>query len=254
MFAQYLIFEIILDTFLLLLIFFTIAFLYSSVGHGGASGYIGLMVILGFTPEVMRPTALILNILVASIATVQFYRNGHFKMDKFLPFIVTSIPFAFIGALYTLTDPVYKVILGICLLMAVLRIVGIPRKMSTTEPGKIPLIPALFAGAVIGLISGLIGIGGGIILSPLILVFNWANPKVTAAVSAPFIMLNSIAGISGLLVSGIQLSNDLIFWATAAVVGGLLGSFWGSTKFNFQTLRILLALVLIIASVKLFYS
>lgn len=240
---------------LVLVIIKIIAFLYSSVGHGGASGYLAIMVILGFAPDVLRPTALTLNIIVSSIATIQFYRSGYFRKNVFLPFIYTSVPMAFIGSKVSLPDPVYKIILGICLLIAVARIIGLPGKNQNPETRKTPFLPALFIGSGIGFISGMIGIGGGIILSPILLLFRWANVKQTAAVTAPFIFLNSIAGISGLLVSSsINLHPQLGWWIGAASLGGLAGSYLGSKKFNTNALRYLLATVLVIAAGKLFIN
>jgi uncharacterized membrane protein YfcA len=228
-----------------------IAFLYSSVGHGGASGYLGLMVLIGISPAVMRPSALLLNLIVSSIAAVQFYRSGYFRINLLIPFVILSVPFSFIGAKITLEDPVYKIILGICLLISVLRMVIINNLSVTSLKNELPFIPALIAGACIGLISGMIGIGGGILLSPLLLIFHWADIKESAAVAAPFILVNSLSGIAGLWSSGITFPPQIFVWIAAASAGGILGSFFGSVKFNTAALKFLLSAVILVAVVKL---
>jgi uncharacterized membrane protein YfcA len=236
------------------LLFIIIAFLYSTVGHGGASGYLGAMVLLGISPALMKPSALLLNIIVSSIATIQFYRSGYFRKELLLPFIILSIPFSFIGSNFQLNDHIYKIILGFCLLVSVMRMLMMSKIITGSEIKKIPAIPAMIIGAAIGFLSGIIGIGGGILLSPILLLFNWANIKETAAVAAPFILVNSISGMIGLSTSGITFTPEIAIWVVAASIGGIMGSYWGSMKFNFYALRIILAAVLILAAGKLFIS
>jgi uncharacterized membrane protein YfcA len=236
------------------LLFVVIAFLYSSVGHGGASGYLGAMVLLGISPSLMKSSALLLNITVSSIATIQFYRSGYFRKELLIPFIILSIPFSFIGSNIHLNDHIYKIILGFCLLVSVFRLLMMNKIVSGNEVRKIPFIPALIIGAVIGLFSGMIGIGGGILLSPILLLFHWANIKESAAVAAPFILLNSISGMIGLGTGGIIFTPEIAIWVVAASIGGIMGSYWGSVKFNFYALRLILAAVLILAAGKLFIS
>jgi len=231
-----------------------ISFLYSSVGHGGASGYLGLMVLIGISPALMRPSALMLNIIVSFIAAFQFYKAGYFNRKIFIPFIILSIPFSFIGAKIILTDPVYKVILGICLLISVMRILFINKFPVYTEKKDLPFVAALSIGAVIGLISGMIGIGGGILLSPVLILFHWADMKEAAAVAAPFILVNSLSGLAGLYSSDIVFPPQMFLWVTAAITGGILGSYFGSSKFNTAALKYLLSAVMIIAAFKLFIS
>ncbi len=229
---------------------FVVAFLYASVGHGGASGYLALMALFSFAPDVMKPSALILNIFVSLIAFIQYYRGGYFRWNLFFPFIITSIPASFIGAYLTLDAEIYKKILGVILILPALRLSGLIGKESE-EIKEVKLIYALIIGAVIGLLSGMIGIGGGIILSPIILLLHWGNMKQTAAVSALFILVNSVAGLGGLFSKGISFDNSLYLWLGVAFVGGMAGAYFGSKKFEFKTLKIILAVVLVIASVKL---
>ncbi len=227
-----------------------VAFLYSSVGHGGASGYLGLMVLFGIEVALMKPSALILNLFVSSIAFISFYRAGHFRLRLLLPFIVTSIPLAFLGATLEVSPELYKKILGVCLFIAALRIVI--RTGGNGERLKLSIPIALAAGALIGFFSGMIGIGGGIILSPLLLLTRWGGMKETAAVSAAFIFLNSLAGLSGHIVAGMEVSPRIIFWIVAVVAGGLLGSWTGGFRLSATQLKYLITVVLLIASIKLF--
>ncbi len=229
-----------------------IAFLYSSVGHGGASGYLALMALFSYPVSTMKVSGLILNVFVASIAFVQYYRSGYFKWKLFLPFALASIPFAFLGSGVLLEAGIYKKILAVLILFPVLRLFGFFGSDSEkTSPVNFKL--ALIIGATIGLISGMIGIGGGIILSPVIILLNWGNMKETAAVSALFIVVNSISGIAGAVNAPGVYNMDLVYLLIPAIVGGLLGSYFGSKKFRPEILRPILATVLLIASIKLFW-
>ena len=232
------------------ILLFTVAFLYASVGHGGASGYLALMVFFSVTPASMRPTALILNIFVSAIAFFKYYQHGFFRWDLFWPFAVASIPAAFVGGLFTINDHSYKLILGIFLLISVARFMFSDYSVSvqTKKPDK--LISAII-GVIIGLLSGMIGIGGGIILSPVILLLHWADLKQTAAVSALFIFVNSISGFAGLLLGSVNLNPDILPMAVTAISGGWLGSALGAVKFNNSVLKIILASVLTVAALKL---
>lgn len=228
-----------------------VAMLYSSVGHGGASGYLALMSLLGVSPLYMRSSALVLNILVSSVAFYLFYRKGFFKWKLFYPFAIVSVPMAFIGAGIT-PDPVwYNRILGIFLLFAALRISGIFNKYTVTSEKELSLTAGLIIGAVLGFFSGMIGIGGGIILSPIILIFGWGNVKQTAAVSALFIFVNSVSGLIGLGSENINFSQDFVWWIAAAFTGGVIGSVWGSSFANNYILKNVLAFVILFAAVKL---
>ncbi len=232
---------------------FVVAFLYASVGHGGASGYLALMALFNFAPEVMKPTALILNIFVSLIAFIQFYKARHFLWKLFLPLATLSVPMAFVGGLITIEQDLYKKILGIMLLFAVVRFAG----FRNTEPEvnrkhSIPI--ALLLGAVIGLISGMIGIGGGIILSPVLLLLKWTDQKQTAAISALFIFVNSIAGLGGQLTKGIHFSTDMLGYVAIAFIGGICGAYLGSFRFPQTALKNVLACVLALAAYKLLFT
>ena len=226
-----------------------IAFLYSGVGHGGASGYLALMAISGYLPDTIRPSALVLNLFVSGIAAYAFYKNGHLKFNLLWPFILTSIPLAFVGGSIDIDPKLYKTILGIFLLIAILRMLFKPA--SSTELKEVKIWLALSIGAFLGFLSGLIGIGGGIILSPLIILLAWGNQKETAAVSAIFIFVNSSAGLSGYLLNNSINNHFIILMVVFAVIGGILGSYFGSFKLNEKYMRYALAFVLVVASFKL---
>lgn len=232
---------------------FLVAFLYSSVGHGGASGYLALMALFSITPEVMKPTALLLNLFVSATSFIQFYRGGHFKWKIFLPFAIASVPMAYVGGLITIDADIYKKILGILLLIPIIRFLFFAN-IKVEEIKKSNVILSLIIGAAIGFLSGLIGIGGGIILSPLLLLLKWSDLKQTAAISALFIFVNSLSGLAGQLQKGITFSGDMYAYVAVAFVGGLCGAYFGSLKFRQNVLQYLLALVLIVASYKLLFT
>lgn len=228
------------------------AVLYSSVGHGGASAYLAVMALAGLAPAVMRPSALVLNLIVAAIAAVRFARAGHFRWRLFWPFAVASIPFAFLGGAITLPDAVYRRLLGVVLLFAAYRLW---RVFGGGESLRTPsLLTALLWGAAIGMLSGLTGVGGGIFLSPLLLLARWAEPKPTAAVSAAFIWVNSFAGLLAKPASLAALPPGIPLWAIAAAAGGILGASLGSRRLPGLALRRLLALVLVVAGGKLLFG
>src|SRR6478672_8301278 len=208
---------------------FILAFLYASVGHGGASGYLALMAIYGISPDVMKPTALLLNLFVSVVSFIQFYRGGHFKMNLFWPLALGSVPFAFIGGSIHMDASIYKIILGVCLVIAVARFLFFS-KFQTGEIKDPQIVLALLIGAAIGFLSGLIGIGGGIILSPILLLLKWTNQKQTAAISAIFIFVNSVSGLIAQLQKGIRFSPDMFTYVAIAFTAGLLGAYFGSIK------------------------
>ena len=238
-----------MELFFIILALFTVAILYSSVGHGGASGYLAVMALLAVAPEITRPTALVLNVFVATIGTIQFYRAGHFSWRTFWPFAVASIPFAFIGGMITLPTTVYKIVLGAVLILAAIRLAW--NLKSDVEPKPPNIAVVLIIGAIIGLLSGLVGVGGGIFLTPILLLMNWSETKAAAGVSALFILVNSVAGLAGNYASVIELPSTVWLWVAAAVVGGIIGSTLGAKRFDSLTLRRVLALVLLFAGVKL---
>ncbi|MEK6547091.1 MAG: sulfite exporter TauE/SafE family protein [Bacteroidota bacterium] len=238
-----------MDFSLLIILLGGMAFLYASVGHGGASGYLAVLAIFAVAPAVMKQSALILNLGVSLLAFYQFYRKGFFRIELFWPFALTSIPMSYLGAQFVLSDSNYKRILGICLFIAILRMLT-NFKEANLRSLSVPL--ALIVGAGIGLLSGLIGIGGGIILTPVLLLMRWASLKEAAAVSALFIFVNSLAGLLGIK-QWIPVDQDLVFWVASALLGGMLGARWGAHFASNLAVRWVLAMVLLIASVKLWF-
>lgn len=226
-----------------------IAFLYASVGHGGASGYIALMALFSLPITTMKQTALILNLFVAGITFYQFYKAGHFKINLLTWFIIGSIPAAYLGGNISVDPFWYKKILGFFLVIAILRMLLIP-KVSNESKTLIPYL-AILIGIIIGFLSGLIGIGGGIILSPVILLLGWATIKQTAAISAAFIWLNSSAALLGQFNSGVHLVSDSLIFIALALVGGYFGSYYGAKKLSKKKMSYLLIVVLGAASFKL---
>jgi uncharacterized membrane protein YfcA len=232
------------------LIFFA-ALLYASVGHGGASGYLAVMALLSVAPETMRPAALILNILVSSIGVYKFYRVKAFSWQLLLPIIGGSVPFAFVGGLISLPSSVYKPIVGLVLMLAAWQIFVRAKRDHPKihqRPSKVALVGM---GAGLGLVSGLTGVGGGIFLSPILMLMNWAETKMISGIAAAFILVNSLSGLAGVLTKSYTLPEELIYWGSAAVVGGLIGAEYGSRRLANPTIRQLLALVLLVAGLKM---
>ncbi len=239
------------ETLAIAILFFVGAALYSSVGHGGASSYLAVMGLFSLAPDVMKPTALALNILVAGVATFKFYRAGLFNWRLFWPFAVASIPAAFAGGATMLPARTYKIVVGVVLLYAAIWMFRSSLKPLTKETHPPPLWAALAFGAAIGFLSGLTGVGGGIFLSPVLLYMGWAETRATSGVAAPFILANSIAGLLGHFSSVAQLPPSVPIWGAAAVIGGWIGATYGSKRAPAPVLRQLLSLVLIVAGVKL---
>lgn len=235
-------------------LFFAGAALYASVGHGGASSYLAVMGLFSVSPEVMRPTALALNILVAAVATVKFYRAGLFKWNLFWPLAVVSIPAAFIGGATVLPTHWYKVLVGIVLLYAAVWMFRSSLKPVSREPHAPSLLVAVISGLLIGFLSGLTGVGGGIFLSPLLLYMGWSETRATSAVAAPFILVNSIAGLLGHLSSVSQLPPAIPIWGAAVLIGGWIGATYGARRAPAPVLRQLLSLVLVVAGFKLVFG
>ena len=235
------------------ILLFLVAFLYASVGHGGASGYLALMAIFSFSPDVMKPTALLLNVFVSLTAFIQFYRGKHFNWKIFLPFAFASVPMAFAGGLVEVNADIYKKILGLLLLIPVARFLFFAN-LQVKELKESSVFLSVLIGAVIGLLSGLIGIGGGIILSPVLLLLKWSDMKQTAAISALFIFVNSLSGLAGQWTKGIDFSPDMYGYVAVAFAGGICGAYFGSLKFRSDILKYLLALVLAVAAYKLLFT
>ena len=229
------------------------AVLYSAIGQAGASGYLAVMALVGMTSDVMKPTALVLNILVASIAAYKFYRAGSFNRSLFWPLAVGSVPLAFIGGGLTLPDAIYKPVVAAVLLFAAF---GLLRKPgSSTSSQRTPFRPwaVVLIGVAIGFLSGLTGTGGGIFLSPLLLWLGWASTRETAGVSAAFIWVNSVAGLLGHLSSVAFVPSFLPLLATAALIGGWIGAEIGSKRLAPYTMQRVLATVLVISGLRLLF-
>jgi len=244
-----------MDTIHLILLFFAvglIAFLYSSVGHAGASGYIATMTLFGLAPTVIRPTALVLNILVASIGTFQFWRAGYFSWKLFWPFALLSIPAAYVGGYLQPSASVLRVLIGVVLLFSAARLVfrrsDPPQTVAPSQP------VAISTGAGLGFLSGLTGTGGGIFLTPLLLFCEWAHIGQAAAVSAFFIWVNSLAGLVGYFTKVRSIPSLGLILAAAAIVGGIVGSHLGSRRFAVRVISFLLATVLLVAGMKLLFT
>ena len=241
------------NIYLFLLILPIVSFLYSSVGHGGASGYLALMALFSFAPESMKPTALLLNIFVAGISFFYYYKAGFFNKNLFLVFAIASVPLAYVGGTIEVDASIYKKILAVLLIFAILKMLNAFGKENDNIK-QIKLYQGLIVGGVIGFFSGLIGIGGGIILTPVILLLHWGKMKEAAAVSALFIWVNSAAGLVGQLSSGVTIEKESFLLVAIALAGGVLGGYYGSKKINNQRLRYMLAFVLIIACAKLIFT
>jgi uncharacterized membrane protein YfcA len=231
-----------------------ISFLYSSVGHAGASGYIAIMTLFGLLPGFIRPTALILNILVASIATWQFCRAGHFVWRIFWPYALLSVPCAFLGGMFHLPTHIFKIILGIILVCS--SIMLLIKIRSSDEVSSPNIRISIGTGGILGLLAGITGTGGGIFLTPILILAKWAKTKQASATSALFILVNSISGLAG-FISG---SNKLPTFSTllpllgTVLVGGSIGSYFGSRRFSKELVRGCLSVVLLIAAFKLMFS
>src|SRR5437667_8466265 len=229
-----------------------IAFLYSSVGHAGASGYIATMTFLGLAATVIRPTALVLNILVATIGSFQFWRAGHFSWKLFWPFALLSVPAAYLGGYIQPSASILRILIGLVLLFSAARLIfrrGDPAE--TVAPSK---PTAVGVGAGLGFLSGLTGTGGGIFLTPLLLFRRWAHIRQAAAVSAVFILVNSIGGLIGYFTAVRSLPVLGLYLAIPAIIGGAIGSHLGSRRLPVRAISILLAIVLAIAGTKLIFT
>lgn len=227
-----------------------VAILYSSVGHGGASGYLAVLALFSVAPVAFKPTALTLNILVSAVATFYFARGDHFSWRLFWPFAATSIPSSFLGGYLSLPTHVMQPLVGIVLLASAYRL--FPRKdCETTEVLRPSITVALVVGAAVGFLSGLTGVGGGVFLSPLLLLLKWGRVKEVSAVAALFILVNSIAGLLGHISSLQAVPRYVPVLAVAALAGGITGSFFGSSRIPASHIVKALSVVLIIAGFKL---
>ena len=229
------------------------AFSFAIAGHSGASAYLAVFALLGMTPDVIKPSVLALNVVVASITTYKFSRAGHFSWRLIWPFILTSIPFSFLGGLISLPTTLYRIMVGVVLVYASFRMLfNISNKIGA-QPNFPPIWLSLLLGAGIGFTGGLIGIGGGILLSPILLLTNWAGPQLTAGTIAVFVLVNSIAGLFGHWSVSMHLPPQLPIWGVVALVGGWIGAEIGSRRLSANFLRRMLGLVLLVSGLRIFF-
>lgn len=239
---------------ILFLSFFLIAALYSSVGHAGASGYLALMALMSFAPDSIKPTSLVLNIVVALIATVKFIREGYFDARIFIAFAVTSIPLAFAGGYITIQPAYFKLTAGIFLVISAgFLLMREYLKPANTEIKQMPFYVGNIIGAVIGLFSGLIGVGGGIFLSPILIMNRWTTLRKASGIAALFILVNSISGLAGNITAVKQLDEHILYWVTAVLLGGMTGAWLGSKKYSNKLIISFLFVVLISAGLKFIF-
>jgi uncharacterized membrane protein YfcA len=242
------------EALLLTALFLAAALLYASVGHAGASAYLAAMALVGTEVVVMRPTALVLNLFVASIVIFRFARAGHLPWRQLLPLVVGSVPLAFLGGSIELPGELYRPAVAAVLLAGAWRL-ATGRVDPHEEPARpgVPWLPGLIAGGGIGLLAGLTGTGGGIFLTPLLVLTGWTATREAAGLSGAFILLNSLAAIGGLLTAGFTLPTELPVWIGAVAVGGAVGSWLGAARFSILNLRRALAAVLVLAAAKLVF-
>jgi uncharacterized membrane protein YfcA len=247
----------VVDPLLLSAAFFVAAVLYASVGHAGASAYLAIMGLAGVAPDVARPTALALNIVVATFVTFRFWRGGHISFRSLAPFLLGSIPLAFLGGSLPVAPVLYTKLVGVVLLLAAAGMAMTARRAAGTETGRataaVPTAPAVAIGSIIGLVSGLTGTGGGIFLSPVLLFAGWAETRKASGMAAPFILGNSIAGLAGNFSRLASLPSTLPLWVGAVVIGAVIGSEIGNRRGRIVQLRAALSVVLIIAGLKLIF-
>jgi uncharacterized membrane protein YfcA len=239
------------ESLLLAALFFAAALLYASVGHAGASAYLAAMALVGFAPAAMRPTALVLNLFVASIVIVRFARAGHLPWRQLVPLAIGSVPMAFVGGLIELPGELYRPLVALVLLAGALRLATTASSSTDEVRRGVPVLPGVAAGAAIGLLAGLTGTGGGIFLTPLLVLAGWTATRDAAGLSGAFIMVNSISGLAGLLLGAVALPTAIPLWVGAVIAGGLIGSWLGAARFSILSLRRALAAVLVLAALKL---
>jgi uncharacterized membrane protein YfcA len=241
------------EALLLAVLFFAAAALYSSVGHAGASAYLAAMALVGVSASTMRPTALVLNLFVATIVILRFARAGHLPWRYLVPLAAGSVPMAFLGGSIDLPGEVYRLLVAVVLLAGAWRLATATAASNDEVRPGVPLLPGVLAGAAIGLLAGLTGTGGGIFLTPLLVLAAWTGTRDAAGLSGAFILVNSVAGLAGLVTDGVSLPPALPFWVAAVVAGGLIGSWLGAARFSILNLRRALVFVLVLAAAKLVF-
>ena len=241
------------ESILLAVLFFAAALLYASAGHAGASAYLAAMALFGVAASTMRPTALVLNLFVASIVVVRFTRAGHLPWLQLLPLAAGSIPMAFVGGMIDLPGEIYRPLVAVVLLAGAWRLATAATPFGDERTTGIPVPAGVAAGATIGLLAGLTGTGGGIFLTPLLVLAAWTGTRDAAGLSGAFILINSAAGLAGLLTGWVSLPAAVPLWVASVVAGGLIGSRLGATRFSILNLRRALAFVLVLAAAKLVF-
>lgn len=240
------------------LLFFIIALVYSAVGFGGGSSYIAALALFDYPYESIPVVALICNVIVVSGGIYNFRKNGHFKWSLFWPFVVSSIPMAFIGGRIPVSKEFFLILLGVSLFLIAVRLLLINRGTKDYSEYKMPRTSvALLLGAVLGLVAGMVGIGGGIFLAPLLLHLRWGLPKQIAATAALFILLNSLSGLAGQFVKGTSMIDLLDYWPLflSVFIGGQIGSRIGSGQvLSHRTVKDLTALLILFVSLRIFYT
>ena len=235
-------------------LFFAAALLYASVGHAGASAYLAAMALVGVAPETMRPTALALNVFVATIVIVRFSRAGHLPWRQLAPFVIGSIPMAFIGGTIDLPAEIYRPLVGLVLLVGAWRLAtAASTERPDGEAAGVPPVLGVASGGGIGLLAGLTGTGGGIFLTPLLVLAGWTRTRDAAGLSGAFILANSVSGLVGLATGGVSLPPAFPLWIGVVAAGGLIGSWLGAQRFSILSLRRVLAVVLVLAAAKLVF-
>ena len=238
---------------LLAALFLAAAILYSSVGHAGASASLAAMALVGVSQATMRPTALVLNLFVASIVIIRFWRAGHLPWRQLVPLAIGSVPMAFVGGSMDVPGEVYRPLVAVALLAGAARLATASVATGEEERPGVPWLPGIAAGAAIGLVAGLTGTGGGVFLTPLLVLATWTTTRDAAGLSGAFILVNSISGLAGLLLGGVSLPSAMPLWIGAVALGGLIGSWLGAARFSILNLRRTLALVLVVAAAKLVF-
>lgn len=242
------------ETLILAALFLAAAVLYSSVGHAGASAYLAAMALVGVAPTTMRPTALALNLIVATIVVVRFSRSGHLPWREMLPLAVGSVPMAFVGGLVELPDEGYRPIVALVLLVGAWRLATAgTQEAEGGRAGGVPAALGVASGATIGLLAGLTGTGGGIFLTPLLVLARWTATREAAGLSGAFILVNSVSGLVGVTAGGASVPPALPLWMAVVAAGGLVGSWLGAHRFSILNLRRVLAVVLVLAAAKLVF-
>jgi uncharacterized membrane protein YfcA len=230
---------------------FVVAMMYASVGHGGASGYLAVMALFSLHPEALKPTALMLNIVVAGVGTYLYCSAGQFSWRVFWPFVITSIPMSFLGGTFHLPPELYRPALGMVLLFAAWRLFA--RRKHEDYEAKAPRLPvAMAVGGVLGFASGLIGVGGGIFLSPLMILLGWARVREVSGIAALFILVNSVSGLLGHMSSLHHVPEYAPLLAGVALLGGSIGALCGSRHLPVAAILKAMSFMLVLAGGKMF--